>query len=90
MSLNALRYRYRLLATTMVAVLGAYVLGHVYPRPLYYALYCVPDALNPMVVKRRRDPAFIGEDDDEVAAIELIIQAKNQAYYDWLHDKMHE
>ena len=72
-----------------MAILSAYVTGHVYPRPLYYALYCVPDALNPLIVKRRKQPGYIA-DDDTADEDEACVQAKNQIYYDWLHGKMHE
>ncbi len=77
-------------ATVVVSLVAAYVAGHCYPRPLNYALSCGPEALNPMIVKRRRQPAFIGADSDEEDDINSIVQTKNEAYYAWLHEKMHE
>ena len=89
MAVNLLR---RYLPPT-VAVLTAYVTGHVYPRPLYYALYyCVPDAMNPMIVKRRSEPVFIGSSNDtaEETETERIVDEKNAVYREWLRRKMNE
>lgn len=88
MAVNLLR---RYLPMT-VAVMIAYVTGHLYPRPLYYTLYyCVPGALNPMIVKRRREPAFIGGNDDaENEERDAIVETKNLAYREWLYRKMNE